>query len=70
MKTPEELSIEYEINKKKKTLRSWEKNLNIKISLDQFNHFKENKKYYLLLRDLEEIKKNLDPTILNQILNI
>lgn len=70
MKTPEELSIEYETNKKKKTLRAWEKNLNIKISLDQFNHFKENKKHYLLLRDLEEIKKNLDPTILNQILNI
>ena len=70
MKTPEELSIEYENNKKKKTIRSWEKNLNIKISLEQFNHFKENKKKYLLLRDLEELKKNLDPTILNQILNI
>jgi len=70
MKTPEELSIEYENNKKRKTIRSWKKNYNLDIDLENFNHFKENKKYYLLLKDLEEIKKNLNPNILNQILNI
>lgn len=70
MKTPEELSIDYENNKKKKTIRTWKKNYNLDIDLENFNHFKENKKYYLLLKDLEEIKKNLNPNILNQILNI
>jgi len=70
MKTPEELSIEYENNKKRKTIRSWKKNYNLDIDLENFNHFKENKKYYLLLKDLEEIKKNLNSNILNQILNI
>tara|TARA_Y100000592_G_C5412930_1_gene289073 strand:- start:244 stop:459 length:216 start_codon:yes stop_codon:yes gene_type:complete len=69
MKTPEELSIDYENNKKKKTIRTWKKTYNINIDLEHFNHFKENKKYYILLRDLEEIKKNLDPYILNQFIN-
>ena len=69
MKTPEELSIDYENNKKRKTIRSWKKTYNINIDLEHFNNFKENKKYYILLRDLEEIKKNLDPYILNQFLN-
>ena len=66
-KTPEELSIEYDINKKKKTLRGWEKKYNFKIDLDNFNHFKENKKYYLEIKRIEEIKKMLNPDILGQI---
>jgi hypothetical protein len=66
MKTPEELAIEYNINKKKKTLRSWERKYNFKIDLDNFNHFKENKKYYIELRKYEKIKEKLNPDILNQ----
>lgn len=68
MKTAEELQVEYANSKKKKTIRQWKKNLDIKVDLDKFNHFKENKKYYLQLRELEEIKKRLDPEILGQIL--
>lgn len=67
MKTPDELAKEYEINKKKKTLKGWENKYNFKIDLANFNHFKENKKIYLQLRKFNEIKKMLNIDILEQI---
>lgn len=67
MKTPEELAIEYDNNKKRKTLRGWFNNYKIKIDLEDFAHFKKYKKIYLEIIKIEQMKKDLNPNIINKI---
>jgi len=67
-KTAEQLLEDYSINKKKKTLREWEKKYNVKIDLEDFDYFKENKLKYLEVLKLEELRKTLREDILNQML--
>lgn len=67
-KTADQLLEDYSINKKKKTLREWEKKYNVKISLEDFDYFKENKLKYLEVLKLEKLKESLREDILNQIL--
>ena len=67
-KTEEQIVEDYENHKKRKTLRNWKTNYGITITLEDFNHFKENKKYYLEIKKYEEIKKSLNPKILSQII--
>ena len=67
-KTADQLLEDYSINKKKKTLREWEKKYNVKISLEDFDYFKENKLKYLEVLKIEKSKEKLRQDILDQLL--
>lgn len=66
-KTPEELFEAYQLNKKRKTIREWKQKYNINISIEDFQHFKENRLKYLEILKLEEKKKELRSDILEQL---
>lgn len=68
VKTAESLLEEYEINKKLRTIRNWKKSYDLVIPFEEFKHFKENKLIYLKIKELENMKKNLNPYILSQLI--
>lgn len=70
MKTAEQLVIDYDLQKKRKTLRGWEASFGVKIDINDFDHFKKNKKYYLELKKLTEIRNNLLKSEILEQLNI